>query len=784
MPMKLTPQEISTILTSVGLEVEGMDAFETIKGNLKGIVIGKVQTCLPHLNADKLKITTVDIGESTPVQIVCGASNVAEGQTVVVATVGATLYPIKGEWFEIKKAKIRGEESFGMICAEDEIGLGESHDGIIVLTEDVKPGTVASEYYKLPTADVVFEIGLTPNRMDAMSHMGCVKDILAYLSNRDNQQYIAKIPTIKIEQINAKGNINISIEDDSICARYAGLELQHIKVAESPEWLQLKLKAIGLRPINNVVDITNFVMHECGQPLHAFDLQKIAGNEIRIKTVPDKTLFKTLDDKERTLSADDLMICDAEKPMCIAGVYGGADSGVTNNTTSIFLESAWFNAESIRKTSVRHGLRTDASIRFEKGADISNVPFALQRAASLLQELAGATIASQMIDVYPTPKEATLIDVPFEKINQIVGKKYTPSQIKNILTSLCFETIAETPAALTVKVPHSKPDISMLADVVEEIMRIDGLDNIPFTGNIQYNVPSFTKGYTLDVKKQLAQTLVGKGFYEIFTNSITNASYFENQAEVVTMKNSLSANLDCMRFSMLETGLEVLSYNINRKNTDLKFFEFGKVYSKTETKFIEEEKCCLYITGNSNAESWIEKQKPVDIYVVKGIVQNLFPALSLSINDKLELIVNKKIVGNIQQVSNEKRKQFDIKQPVFFVEMNWTDLKNLVQTKKIKYVEIPKFPAVRRDLALILSKEINYIEVEKAIKKANASHLVSTNVFDVFENEKLGTNKKSYALSFTFSDSEKTLTDVEIETSMQKIIDALKSNVQAEIRSN
>ncbi len=784
LPISLTPNEISTILTSVGLEVESMEPYETIKGNLRGILIGKVLQCEKHPNADKLKITTVTVGAENNLQIVCGAPNVAVGQTVVVATVGSTLFPTNGNSFEIKKAKIRGVESMGMLCAEDEIGIGTSHDGIIVIDQEVEPGTEASVYYNLPATDTIFEIGLTPNRMDAMSHMGCVKDILAYCSNRDTKKYITNIPDSTYPTSTIKNEIEIEIENTNLCKRYAGITITNIEVKESPEWLQSKLKTIGLRPINNIVDITNYVMHECGQPLHAFDAKKIVGKKIIVKTIPHGTKFTTLDDKEREIHAEDAMICNATEPMCIAGVFGGAANGVTNATTSIFLESAFFDAQSIRKTSLRHGLRTDASIRFEKGADSSNVPFAIHRATHLILAECPSAIASICTDIYPTPLVANTITVPYVKVNELAGKNYCPQQVKNILTSLCFDITKETEQSIEVKVPFAKPDVSILADVVEEIMRIDGLDNIPFTGYIKYSVPTQSKKHEINYKNQVAQTFVGKGFYEIFTNSITNASYYKEQEQIVKMQNSLSANLDCMRMSMLETGLEIIAYNTNRKNNDLKFFEFGKTYRTEKNNFIEEEKLCFYITGSYNPEQWHEKQKPIDIYYVKGLVESIFSKIQLQINEQLQILVAKKIVGTICSVEKTKLDIFSIKQEVFFIEIDWTLLKEIATITTIHFTSIPKFPAVRRDLALILDKNIKYTQVQKAIQKANSSILQSTNIFDVFENEKLGATKKSYAINFTFSNNEKTLTDTEIEEEMNKIIISLQTQVQAEIRNN
>ncbi len=788
MPVKLAPEELSHILTSVGLEVESMEKKEAVKGGLEGLVIGKVVECAQHPNADKLKVTKVNIGAAELLNIVCGAPNVAVGQTVVVAMVGTTVHPLNGESFLIKKAKIRGEESEGMICAEDEIGLGESHDGIIVLKDDVTIGTLAKGYYKIPDADIVYEIGLTPNRMDAMSHLGVVKDVCAYLSNRDTMPYISKIPNSQLSTLNSQPmNIEVELVDSSRCARYTGICIDEIKVNESPEWLQTKLKSIGLRPINNIVDITNFVLHECGQPLHAFDMKAIKGNKITVKTVADKTKFSTLDEKERELSNEDLMICNAEEPMCIAGVFGGLNSGVNNHTTAVFLESAWFENNSIRKTSMRHGLRTDAAVRFEKGADISNVLYALQRAAQLICEIAGGRISSEMMDVYPNHFEAKTIDVYFEKVRELAGKNYSVSQIKNILNSLCFTVIDENEHFIKIKVPFAKPDITMQADVVEEIMRIDGLDNIPFTGKISYALPSTTEGYKPDVKNQLAQLLVGKGFQELFTNSITNSAFYPGQTNIVKMMNSLSAELDCMRPSMLETGLIAIAYNLNRKNTQLKFFEFGKTYATSENGFIENEKICLYFSGNYIAEYWKQKEQKIDIYYVKGIIESLLFAMKPELIEeegRLNILFQRKKIGHIEFVSNEKQKQFDIKQEIWFVELAWDAIRTFYEKQKLGFKGIPKFPIVKRDLAMILDKAIHYQDVQKTVKQAKSKLLQSVNLFDVFESDKLGIDKKSYAINLSFYDDEKTLTDVEVENEMNVIIQTLETKLGASIRGN
>lgn len=784
---KVSPEQMSEILTCVGLEVESMEKLESVKGGLQGLVIGKVTACTPHPDADKLRLTKVDIGGENDLQIVCGAPNVSVGQTVVVATIGTTIYPLAGDSLTMKKAKIRGVESEGMICAEDEIGLGNSHDGIIVIQEDIKPGTTAREFYKLSEADYIYEIGLTPNRMDSMSHIGVAKDVCAYLSNENRKIVLSKIPAITLPAPGNTDNISIEIADEKICARYAGICIDHVRVGESPEWLQSRLKSIGLRPVNNVVDVTNFVLHEIGQPLHAFDRSKIRGNKIIVKTAAENEKFLCLDEKERTLSDTDIMICNESESMCIAGVYGGLHSGVTEQTTSLFLESAWFTPSYIRKTSMRLGLRTDAAIRFEKSVDISNTIYALQRAAALIAEIAGGQITSEIIDIYPAPFEPRTIDLYFDKINNLSGKFYEKAQVKNILNSLCFKIIAEEDDKLTVTVPFAKNDVTMQADVVEEIMRIDGLDNIPFTGKISYSIPLQDKPFREDLKKKIANQLVGKGFSEIFTNSITNSSYYTEQAHLVKMMNSLSANLDTMRPSMLETGLEPITYNINRKNTEIKFFEFGKVYSRHNEKFVETEMLAFYASGNYNPVYWNEKQKPLDVFFIKGIIENMFGSMKLMFQPEeheVHILFQKRKIGILCRVGTDKLKQFDIKQDVFYAELNWDEVKKYFETQKVRYAEIPKFPVIERDLALIIDGNVQYQDVQKTIRQLQSKLLQNINIFDVFESDKLSAGKKSYAISLSFYHAEKTLTDTEVETEMSRIIKSLEEKLGAAIRGN
>lgn len=792
------PHKLGDILTSVGLEVENIEKYEEVPNQLEGLIIGKVLSCEKHPDADKLKITTVDSGNGETLQIVCGASNVAAGQKVIVATVGATLYPASGESFTIKKAKIRGVESNGMLCAEDEIGLGQSHDGIIVLPEDAKTGITAKQYYQLYSDDTI-EIGLTPNRMDAMSHLGVAKDVCAYLSHHNKKEIKVKTPyknTFKADDNTLP--VKVEIKNAEECARYSGISISGIKVAPSPKWLQNKLKSIGLRPVNNIVDITNFILHETGQPLHAFDAEKIKGNTIIVETLTTDTPFITLDEKERKLSGEDIMICNGEnEPMCIAGVFGGLESGVSDTTTHLFLESAWFNPGSIRKSLLRHNLRTEAAIRFEKGVDISNTVEVLKRAALLIKEIAGGKISSEIIDVYPFPKEKKEITLSNYYLKKISGKNYHPDTVKNILKSLNFTILREGIDDIQISVPFSNPDITIPADVIEEIMRIDGLDNVEIPSSIKMS-PAIDTGLNAALQKEKVITwLNGNGFSEIFTNSITNSKYFDAETLVTTVKiiNSLSEDLNIMRPSMLPTGLECLAYNINRKNSNLLFLEFGKTYSKIEDEYKEVENLALYFTGNKNELNWNSSSKKLDIYFVKGICHSIFsllglndfrfePAQNKQFDDCLTATVNEKIVAIMGNVAKSQLEQFSIKQPVFFVCIDWQQLISSTADQTISFEPIAKFPQVHRDLSIVVDKKLTYQSVADLVHSLQLSRLIDLRLFDVFENEKLGENKKSLAISFTFSDKEKTLTDKEIDGMINKIILTLETKLNAEIRRN
>ena len=796
LPEEMEPEKLSKILTSIGLEVESLEKYEELKGGLQGLVIGEVLACEKHPDADKLNLTKVNIGTGETLQIVCGAPNVATGQKVVVATVGATIYPTTGEPMTMKKAKIRGVESFGMICAEDEIGLSDNHAGIMILPADTKVGINAAEYFGTYN-DYIFEIGLTPNRMDAMSHLGVAKDVCAYLEHHIKKDTLVKLPfKNNFKPDNKSLQISVSIENKEACPRYAGVSLKGVTVADSPKWLQQKLKSIGLRPINNIVDITNFILHETGQPLHAFDADNIEGKKIIVKNFPEATPFITLDDKERKLFAEDLVIANEKEGMCIAGVYGGLNSGVKSTTKNIFLESAWFNPVGIRKTSIRHGLRTDAATRFEKGVDISNTVNVLKRAALLIKEIAGGEIASDIVDVYPEPKPKTEVAIKYHYLKKLSGKNYHGDTIKNILTGLGFEIIKEGQDDIRVAVPYSKPDISIPADIVEEIMRIDGLDNVEIPSAITISPAVETLGLEAACKEKVAGYLTGAGFNEIFTNSITNAAYYTEAVLQTTVKmiNSLSADLNVMRPAMMETGLESVAYNLNRKNNDLQFFEFGKTYSTTEAgKYQEQQHVSLYITGKRNADGWKAKAAKTDFYFAKGIVEKIMSSLGIKISgyyiiadEKLDsavtVAVKNELIATLGTVNKKSLAQFDIKQPVFYVDINWDAVVGLHKIQKISHAEIAKFPAVQRDLAIVVDKAIAYEQVEKATAAAKVNKLQSVNLFDIFENEKLGANKKSMAINFTFLDEEKTMTDKDIDVMVGKIIASYERELNAEIR--
>ncbi|MEO5593661.1 MAG: phenylalanine--tRNA ligase subunit beta [Chitinophagaceae bacterium] len=797
LPVIIEPERLSRILTSLGLEVESLEQYEELKGGLKGLIVGEVLESIQHPDADKLKLTKVSVGTDQLLQIVCGASNVAVGQKVIVAPVGATIYPKNAAPVTMKLAKIRGQESYGMICAEDEIGFSDNHTGIMVLPANIKTGTPAATYFQ-PYTDWIYEIGLTPNRMDAMSHLGVARDVCAYLTHHDKKDSRVKAPySNSFKPDNNSLPVTVSIENKNACQRYSGISISGVTVKESPSWLQHKLRAIGLRPINNIVDITNFILHETGQPLHAFDADNITGKKIIVKTLPEGTLFITLDGKERKLGKEDLMICNTEEPMCIAGVSGGIESGVKDGTTNIFLESAWFNPLDIRKTSFRHGLRTDAATRFEKNTDISNTVNVLKRAALLIKELAGGSISSDITDVYPDKKEKVQVHLKHHYLKKLSGKKYHQDTVKDILTGLGFEVIKEGMDDIWLAAPYSKPDIHLPADVVEEIMRIDGYDNIEIPSSITITPSVDTEGYKHTYKEKTANYLAGLGFNEIFTNSITNNAFYteEELVTAVKMLNSLSADLNIMRPSMLETGLQSVAHNINRRNYNVRFFEFGKTYSSNKPNVYEEqEHVSLYVSGQIKNDAWKAKGTGSDLYYIKGVIERVFNLLgwdsvsfSAAAHNKLnyfmEVAVKGTIIATLGTVNKSTLAVFDIKQPVWFADINWSlVLQLLSQRNDIQAAELPKQLPVQRDLALIVPKTTAYNTLEETIQKIKLDKLQGMQLFDVFESDKLGKDKKSLAVSFTFLDDEKTLTDKEIDGMMKKIITAMETELSAEIR--
>jgi phenylalanyl-tRNA synthetase beta chain len=790
LPEPVPVNELSNILTSIGLEVEAVESAERIKGGLEGLFIGEVLTCERHPNADKLNVTTVSVGGAENLQIVCGAPNVAAGQRVVVAVVGTTVHPTEGEPFLIKKAKIRGEESSGMICAEDEIGLGSSHAGIMILPADAPVGMTAKEYFKVPAADFSIHIGLTPNRSDANSHIGVARDVCAYLSHHRGSSFSVVMPPVPEVTATQNSPVTVTIEAVDACPRYAGISISGVKVGPSPEWLQLRLATIGIRSINNIVDVTNYVLHEFGQPLHAFDASKIAGNKIIVRNMPADTLFMALDDKERKLRAEDLVICDEKGPMAMGGVFGGRYSGISDGTNQVFLESAYFTPMGIRRTSLHHALRTDAATHFEKGVDVNNVIPALKRAAAIIVEVAGGNIASAITDVYPAPLTDVVVKVSFSYIQKLAGKNYSHEAMRNILVALGFGILEETAEHLSLKVPSNKPDVTQPADIVEEILRIDGLDNIAIPERLNI---ALLKSLPSDraARERVAELLCGMGMQEIVTNSIVNSKYYPEHTGLVQMINSLTSELDTMRPAMLESGLEVVQYNCNRKNTNLSLFEFGNVYAKAADKYIQEPRLALWFTGSVRPSDWQLKEQPVDIFYVKGLLNNLIAydgikgaAISYTEGEQSGVVWKWKnqLLCSAQKVSRERLGLFDIKQDVFYAELNWDLWCKAIAAAKIRYTEVPRFPSVQRDLAIVLDKQVSYQQVQDVTGQLKIAELQSYGLFDIFESEKLGSGKKSYALNYTFQLQDRTLTDTETEAIMTRLTDAYKNKLNAQIR--
>ena len=786
-----TSEETSTLLTDLGLEVEGVEKFQSVKGGLEGIVVGHVLTCVQHPNADRLKVTTVDIGTGAPIQIVCGAANVAAGQKVPVATIGTTLYDADGNSFVIKKGKIRDQESHGMICAEDELGLGTSHEGIMILDEDLIPGTTASQVFNIEN-DEVFEIGLTPNRADAMSHMGVARDLRAGMQQKNiSTEFITpSVSNFRIDKRTLK--MDVSVADAKLAPRYCGVTISGITVKPSPDWLQNRLKSIGITPKNNIVDITNYVLHELGQPLHAFDAAKIKGNKVIVKTLPAGTKFTTLDDVERTLHEEDLMICDENGPMCFAGVLGGINSGVKENTSTLFLESAYFNPVSIRKTAKRHSLSTDASFRFERGIDPTITEYALKRAANLIIELAGGEITSDITDIYPKKIEDFSVVLNFAKAAKIIGEELPKETIKKILASLDIKINSVSEVALGLTIPSYRVDVLRDVDVIEEILRVYGYNNITFSKKLNASVANAPRNEDYKMQNVVGGLLTGLGFNEMMANSLTSPDYIKLSDDLkeefnITMLNPLSRDLSSMRQSLLFSGLEALSYNINRRATDLKFYEFGKTYHKLPSGYEEPKHLTLFVTGAKIGESWTNSQKPTDFFLFKGYVSAILsrfgldkvqsePTTSDVFAEGMAFTMGTEKLVHFGTVKKSIAKAFDIKQEVFYADFNWNAVLKLVGGK-IKFTDIPKYPEVRRDLALLVDQSVQFDSIYKIARQTEKSLLKNIDLFDVYEGANLPEGKKSYAVGFTIQDATKTLTDVQID----KIMSKLQKNFETEL---
>ena len=791
------PSNTAELLTDLGLEVEGIETIESVKGSLKGIVVGEVLTCVQHPNADRLKITSVDLGSGEPVQIVCGAPNVASGQKVAVATIGTTLYDDKGEGFKIKKGKIRGEESYGMICAEDELGLGKDHDGILVLDKNLSTGTPAAEVFDIET-DFVFEIGLTPNRSDAMSHFGVARDLRAGLMQQDvNLELIS--PSVSDFHVDERTlRIDVEVDDKQKVPRYSGITITDLEVKDSPEWIQNRLKAIGIKPKNNIIDITNYVLHELGQPLHAFDAQKIKGNKILVKTLEQGTKFRTLDEIERELSSEDIMICDADSnPLCIAGVFGGHNSGVSENTTSIFLESAYFNPVSVRKTAKRHALNTDASFRFERGIDINKTKYALKRAALLIEEYAGGKMGSDILDFFPEKIEDFQVFLSYENAYGLIGQEIPKETIKNILASLEIKINSETAGGLGLTIPSYRTDVQREADIIEEILRVYGYNNIEFSHKLNTSI-SFDSNKETTIENVIANQLTVLGFNETMSNSLTKPAYATlseniNEEANVEILNPLSNDLKVMRQSLLFSGLESVTYHINRKNSSLQFYEFGKTYHKNNDKYQENKHLTLFVTGNRTKESWSIANKTSDFFFLKGIIISLLDRLGIDkvksspckqdiFSEGLSLGLGKNKFVEFGTVKRSVLKEFGIKQEVLFADFNWDSILKITGNKKNKVSELPKFPSVKRDLALLLDSNISFDELYNLAFKSEKKLLKEVDLFDVYEGNKLPDGKKSYAVSFLLQDETKTLADKQIEKIMQKLQLTFEKNLKAVLR--
>ncbi len=813
----MTPQELDDLLTFSGLEVDSMEKVETIKGGLEHVVIAQVLTCEPHPDSDHLHLTTVDVGTGTPLNIVCGAPNVAAGQKVVCAQIGTKIYTSDTEYYEIKKGKLRGAVSEGMLCAADELQLGTDHAGIMVLPDDAPVGMPAKEYFHVQD-DWLFEVAITANRMDAISHIGVARDVVAVRNTREGKKLAIKWPEVagKLQPTAAGEAIRVTVEEPDLCPRYTGITLRGVKVAESPEWLQNRLRTVGLRPINNVVDVTNFVMMEVGQPLHAFDADKIEGGHVIVKRLPQGTKFVTLDGVERTLDARDLMICNEKEGMCIAGVFGGLKSGTTMETKNVFLESAFFNPVSIRKTSQRHTLKTDASYRYERTCDPNITEWALRRAVKLIQELAGGEICGSMVDLYPKPIEKPVVEVNFRRMFDLVGQDIPLEAVRTALTSLDIEIVNETAEGMTLKVPTCKADVTRECDIVEEIMRIYGYNNIHIGDTVNSCLSYGKKPDPRKLKNAVSDYLTDNGFSEIMNNSLTKSEYYDENPDFpadrcIPIINPLSKELNVMRQTLLYSGLECIARNINFRILDQKLYEFGRSYLKNSEysdnsdyseipvtkRFTETEHVSIFMTGNMTPESWKMKSAETDFFYLKAYVMDILHRMRVNMG-RMEMVPtqykffaegldivqrdSKKLLGTIGRIGRETLKKMDIKQPVYYADLNWTLLLKQYPTKEVLYQEVAKFPEVRRDLALILKKDVTFAQVEQAAMQCEKKLLKSVSLFDVYEGKGIADGFKSYAVSFILQDKDKTLNDKQIEATMAKIQKTLETQLGAKIR--
>ncbi|MCS6933577.1 MAG: phenylalanine--tRNA ligase subunit beta [Chitinophagales bacterium] len=795
----LTPKDLGEVLTAIGLEVENIIPYQSVPGGLKDVVIGEVKECVKHPDADKLSVTKVDVGQGGLLQIVCGAPNVSAGQKVAVALVGATLYPANGEKLVIKKAKIRGVESHGMLCAEDELGLGQRHDGIMVLPAHLKAGTPAAEYFEVES-DFVYEIGLTPNRGDAFSHIGVARDLAAALNVAYKSPVNFRKPDTSHIDFSAVTSSPIKVEvlEPELCLRYSGILLKNVKVGESPRWLKNRLQAIGVKTINNVVDVTNYVLHEYGQPLHAFDAARIKGNRVIVKKLPQDTPFITLDNSSIRLHADDLMICNEEEGMCIAGVYGGLHSGVTPDTVSVFLESACFLPASVRKTSLRHQLRTDSAMRFEKGTDPNITVEALKRAVQLLQQIAGAEIASGIIDVYPRPVAGHEVKISIGRILRLAGFDIPPAVIRQILSHLEISIIHEEADNWLLRVPAFKTDVTREADIAEEILRIYGYNSFSIPQAVRASLELSPAVHPVNAENAIAEMLSGFGLHEICTNSVSSSSYVANEEEkqkLVMLLNSQTAELDSLRHTMLYAGLEVISYNLNRRQSDLRLYDFGKIYTRTAQGYTEQKRLSVFLTGRTFEDNWIGKAEPYNFYHIKHIVNAIFYRLGYSsipyeecnlpdFHYGLTAVMEGETVASFGAVHPRILQQTDVRQEVFYADINWEFLLAKTAFAKTVFAELPRFPSVRRDISMILPEEVTYRHIEEIAARETKKLLRGLSLFDVYKGDKISPGKKSYAISLVFQHEDRTLTDEEVDKIMVRLMGKLESELKAEIRKN